>query len=507
MRLPSYSELDRDQVGVFTDTPDDGCLLITGPPGTGKTVVALHRASRLSQGGKENVTILMFSGVLSNYTGSGSDDVLNKSIEVSTLNKWSARWYRAAFGEEAPMKSIKYKELDWPKVRENILKCHDPNILNKLNWSHLIIDEGQDFTPDMYDTFHVLFKHKDFDFNSTLTVFADDNQSIMKDNSTIDEIIAALNVTVQNKRLWRLDKNYRNCREVARVAKFFQLSHAGSAQIPEQESGQVPKAMFRDKPGSIVQQIVNYAGSNGSIEIGVFIVGQAKKVTSAYNSLKSQLSKVDFSIHLQGYSSYPKIKEFDRPTKLKFDAPPSVTVLNAKSVKGLEFDTVFVLNLHAAGSMDSGRALGLYKDLYVISSRARSELYFMIKTQDGVVPENITLLPPPHLEDKLLEYVDLDGNGKIQAELGRFEWDSELIPRHSLRRDAKVLAKKVSKLEPEEVRELIAPFVLHLKDMQILSLVEPRMKSGNISDIADLLLEVGVSKVQKKLNSMEGVSN
>ena len=46
MRLPKEAQLSREQKEVCF-APSTGTVLVTGPPGSGKTVVALYRAKQL----------------------------------------------------------------------------------------------------------------------------------------------------------------------------------------------------------------------------------------------------------------------------------------------------------------------------------------------------------------------------------------------------------------------------------------------------------------------------
>ena len=66
---------------------------------------------------------------------------------------------------------------------------------------------------------------------------------------------------------------------------------------------------------------------------------------------------------------------------LQFDVPGHVTVLNVASAKGLEFDTVFVV--------DPGQLLGMGSSeiatkmtMYVVCSRARDRLEVMLPKTD-----------------------------------------------------------------------------------------------------------------------------
>ena len=66
MRFPSISQLDRDQTAIYQGAPPDGTILIVGPPGTGKSVIAFHRAQYLSKL-KREPRVVMFNKVLARY--------------------------------------------------------------------------------------------------------------------------------------------------------------------------------------------------------------------------------------------------------------------------------------------------------------------------------------------------------------------------------------------------------------------------------------------------------
>ena len=58
MRLPTYEEIARDeqQLEVY-ETPFEESLFAVGPPGSGKTVLAIHRAHMLASADLEVVLI------------------------------------------------------------------------------------------------------------------------------------------------------------------------------------------------------------------------------------------------------------------------------------------------------------------------------------------------------------------------------------------------------------------------------------------------------------------
>ena len=64
MKLPTWDELQRDsdQLGVL-EHPLDQALFVAGPPGSGKTVLAVRRAQMLAEHGTP-ATIVTFNRML-----------------------------------------------------------------------------------------------------------------------------------------------------------------------------------------------------------------------------------------------------------------------------------------------------------------------------------------------------------------------------------------------------------------------------------------------------------
>ena len=90
MRFPAFAELDRDQRNVYSESPQNGGVLIVGPPGSGKTVLAMHRATRLAKSG--NVILAMFNKTLRQYTA--NFEGLPNNVQVLHIHDWVKKWYR-----------------------------------------------------------------------------------------------------------------------------------------------------------------------------------------------------------------------------------------------------------------------------------------------------------------------------------------------------------------------------------------------------------------------------
>ena len=87
------SLISPEQFQMITSEATDGCTLITGGAGSGKTVVSLHRLSCLQFNCPERFTpdrclVLMFNKVLRNYVRQTSSELLG-STRVDTFSAWA----------------------------------------------------------------------------------------------------------------------------------------------------------------------------------------------------------------------------------------------------------------------------------------------------------------------------------------------------------------------------------------------------------------------------------
>ncbi len=97
------SLISPDQFHMITSEATDGCTLITGGAGSGKTVVSLHRLSCLQfndpdRFAPDRCLVLMFNKVLRNYVRQTSSDLLG-STRVDTFSAWALSAITALTGK------------------------------------------------------------------------------------------------------------------------------------------------------------------------------------------------------------------------------------------------------------------------------------------------------------------------------------------------------------------------------------------------------------------------
>ena len=78
MRLPAFEDLSKEQDLIY-NLDLDGNYLVSGPPGTGKSVMALYRAQVLTFDDREPA-LLMYNNVLQQYTAQAADSARSRRL-------------------------------------------------------------------------------------------------------------------------------------------------------------------------------------------------------------------------------------------------------------------------------------------------------------------------------------------------------------------------------------------------------------------------------------------
>jgi superfamily I DNA/RNA helicase len=358
MKLPSYRELSKEQDKIY-NLPLTTNYLISGPPGTGKTVIALYRASMYRTQGK-NPVLLSYSRLLSSYILDAAKELDIEGI-IRTFHKWVYDTYEYHFGEEAP--EIRKYTFDWKLITPRLFK---PLMKDQ---PYLLIDEGQDLPPDFYTSASV--------WSANLTVFADENQRIMTTQSTFADIKRNGGITIEHK----LTRNYRNTEQIAKVAACFHADMVtGIPDIPEKQ-GPLPVVQNTRDIDDAINLICRFEKNNSSSQIGVFY---------RRNDFQ-QLLLEKFKGKTQNPVEFYRSGESNR---LSFNNP-GIKLISYASAKGLEFDAVFLPELQRF-SLDPQKLVDKMT-FYVLLSRAREYLY-MLYSGTGR-PDLLNLIP-----GELIEY-------------------------------------------------------------------------------------------------------
>ena len=359
--MPSYDDLSEEQKAIAEDLAFDVNFLVTGPPGTGKTVVAMWRARMAAEYHKDVVGLYMYTKVLKEYSSNWEKQ--DEKVQVKNLHSWMAGVWQRNFGGWPPsVPGGHWADHDWGAMTIKLIS-------SGISLGHIILDEAQDHPPEMFKALGLLQSNLE-DGTMTVGILADENQQLNeKRNSSIGEIRDKFSVFGDPEE-FTLTKNYRNTKQIALLAsKFYTGLDTGIPEPPAKE-GRLPMATgFKDLDAQS-DHIVKHMIGNPSHSALVVCpkVAIAKKL---YKSIKAGLKGKKVSVNGYGNS-----ENFDPKKDLRPSENGTVTCVHWQSMKGIEADAVFIpaFDQHDYGSDDKKQEK---QRLYVLVSRAREYLEFM----------------------------------------------------------------------------------------------------------------------------------
>jgi DNA helicase IV len=343
VKLPAFEDLSKEQDLIY-NLDLDGNYLVSGPPGTGKSVMALYRAQVLTFDDREP-SVLMYSKVLKQYTEQAANEV-DVAGHVTTFNSWFWNFWQKYYRTSPPSVAGNPYNHDWAQIAQEFMST--PPEFGSL--ADLIVDEGQDLSLGFFRIARFVAQN--------ITVFADENQQLFDNNTTLREIEAGIGARDHLV----LRSNYRNTAEIAAVAaKYYAGTPTGIPDPPERH-GDKPTLKRYASIEEFADFVARYVKARTHLTIGIACPNQ-----NTQRQLYRDLTKRKLRIPVQQY-----ISGNAQHSVLDFGSP-AVTLVHYKSLKGLEFDTLFVPELQQVTADATSAATRMM--FYVVMSRARNELH------------------------------------------------------------------------------------------------------------------------------------
>ena len=352
---------------------EGGHRVISGPSGCGKTLILVHRAALLQQYNPEikNILFVCYNITLVNYIRRLLSDkkvpLGEGGVEVMHFFELCSK----ILGEKVNYEKENQDYYDMV-VQMALEKAGD----GKRQYDAIMIDEGQDFTDDMFKVVTSLLNKK----TDNLMVALDDNQNIYRSGQAWKN----LGIKAQG-RVHRLNYVYRNTIEIAQFAARFMNDDQGKSDKADSKQAELFPDYFdyhgpkpEIKQFADVKAIVDYVTATiktlADEGMPLSEIAVLYAVKSPYEGMQEPLPQlIGHALEAKGIISnwisedYKAKKTYDITTN-------SVTISTVQSAKGLDYACVFLLGLDSPkiGEWSADVAKNL---TYVAITRAREQLY------------------------------------------------------------------------------------------------------------------------------------
>ena len=333
-KLPNGSDLSVEQLSII-NLPTSKDYVITGAPGTGKTVMAIYRAGQMAR--TQKVLLLVYNRPLMQFLSSALKSQYYKNCVASTYHQWLSDFYRDEFGKSYPQ--IDRYEPDWKKI-----ECDCRYVTPR--YAHTVIDEAQDFPIELITLLKKL--------SHNITCFIDPNQAIEAGKTSVINAIKKLCVESP----YSLTRNFRNTKEIRDVSTIFcKTGRPAMATTRYKKPCLIKCDDYEDQTYEMAEIIRNNKGKS----IGIIV--NNKNLMSTYNDLCDEL---------EGESVKIQVYKTKTDHEINFDAT-GVKIVSYGTMKGLEFDLVLLPRFEKVRSTDDSVADN--NRIYVALSRPLRELY------------------------------------------------------------------------------------------------------------------------------------
>lgn len=380
--LPQITQLTKDQKLAYNPKLP---MLVTGGPGSGKTVVTIYRFLRALRNKKKIILFTFNRTLIYSIKGTLRDraeelfgDLDQKQIDNIVDNQLSTffLWHKnnlCSFDDTAD---------------NGIISVNFASLAAKGNYfEELFIDEGQDLPPAVYGNI--------FTIAESVSVGADRAQNYRRyyEDDEVEDIILENLKKQKHTQDQYLGENFRNTMEIFELARKFvpnnrRVQDMDVSKFRRGNKPDIRRGLSATDQLDIIMQIIT---QNRNANIGILL-----HFRNEFLALQTHLEKNGYSCaqdapEASSYSYYYNDMDADDELVVKQRlCSPFITTF--ESCKGLEFDIVimpFFENSDPAMRKlnKEGRAYATQNHYYVAVTRAKNEIFILCNE------------PPPSLPD------------------------------------------------------------------------------------------------------------
>ena len=364
--LVHQSELTPEQLRAVRLDPAEH-RVIMGPPGSGKTLILLHRARHLLDlwhVPPDRFRIFVFTKALKEYIRS-SLSLLDLPDEcIITFDAWCKNFHRTHIGGPLPRNGT---EIDFPGIRRRVLREIRGNLFEVPKYEFVLVDEGQDLDSTAFDIIRAISNH--------VTVCIDHKQQIYDIGSSETDILQKMGLRRRNMELLGA---FRCCPFIVGLASELLsdpverqafINQAKTAQT-EREIPLLYMAPDFDHEKSRLIEILRVRQSKG--EKVAILLPQKRQVFGFAKGIREAGLEIETPEKMNFQNDIPKIMPYH-------------------SAKGLTFDTVLLPRL-VRSSFPRVSDSRIMKLLFVGITRATKWVY-MSSRQEGAITALESLMP------------------------------------------------------------------------------------------------------------------
>ena len=364
--LVHQSELTPEQLRAVHLDPAEH-RVIMGPPGSGKTLILLHRARYLLDlwhVPPEKFRIFVFTKALKEYIRSALPLLDLPDECITTFDAWCKNFHRTHIRGPLPRDG---REIDFQGIRQRVLAEIRGNLFGVPKYDFVLVDEGQDLDSTAFDIIRAIANH--------VTVCIDHKQQIYDGRSSETDILQRMGLRRRNMELLGA---FRCCPFIVALASEL-LSDPGERQAfinqarTAQTEREIPLLYLApdfDHEKRRLLEILKVRQSKG--EKVAILLPQKRQVFGFAKGIREAGLEIETPENMDFQNDIPKIMPYH-------------------SAKGLTFDTVLLPRL-VRSSFPRISDSRIMKILFVGITRATKWVY-MSSRPEGIIPALEGLMP------------------------------------------------------------------------------------------------------------------
>ena len=352
---------------------DTGHHIVMGPSGSGKTLILIHKIGFLFKYNKsiKHILLVCYNITLVNYL---KRLLANKGVPMGKEGVEVTHFFELC--SQILVEEVHYEKEDLAYYKTVTEYTQEKLREINLQYDAILVDEGQDFSDDMYNVISSLLNKK----TNNLTIALDEKQTIYTSRQSWKER------GIQAKgRVHRISNIYRNTEEVSNFAKMFE----DSKDIYQKEKKQ--PELFEDffvyhGPPPEIRPFLSFE------EIALFVANRIKKLQSEDAYPLSEIAIIYTIRVIDGNANkcLPRLFQSaleskgiisnwvseDYRSKKSYDiTTDSVAISTIHSSKGLDYACVFLVGLDLLKPGDPWPEEQIHNITYVGITRARYQLF------------------------------------------------------------------------------------------------------------------------------------